>query len=179
MKKYKELLKIARESIKCKLKGEIIKLTNEIKEEYSKKQACFVTLTINNELRGCIGSLEAHQELWKDIINNSMNAAFNDPRFPPLNKNEFDNINIEISILSIPKKLNYKSSEDLLKKINNKMGLILQKSFYSSTFLPQVWKQIPKKIDFLEHLSIKAGLKKDDWKSSNFLFYKVKSIKEK
>lgn len=175
---YKDLLKLSRETIKSKLDGKKLIINEEIKKKYSKKQACFVTLTINNELRGCIGSLESYQELWKDVIDNSINAAFNDPRFNPLDKNELKNVNIEISILSVAKKLNFKTPEDLLKKIDMKMGLILKKGFYSSTFLPQVWEQIPEKINFLEHLSLKAGLTKDDWKSSNFWFYRVESIKE-
>ena len=175
---YKDLLKLARETIKSKLNSEKLIINENIKKKYAKYQACFITLTMNNELRGCIGSLEAHQELWKDIIDNSINAAFNDPRFNPLDKNELNKINIEISILSVPEKLNYKNPENLLKKINNKMGIILKKDFSSSTFLPQVWKQIPEKVDFLENLSLKAGLGKNDWKTSNFLFYRVKSIKE-
>jgi uncharacterized protein len=178
MKKYKELLEIAREAIRCRLDGDVIRLTEEIKERYSEKQACFVTLTENNELRGCIGSLEAHQELWKDVVDNAMNAGFSDPRFPPLDKTEFNNIKIEVSILSIPEKLDYKDQKDLLKKIDKKMGIILRKGFYSATFLPQVWEQIPEKIDFLEHLSRKAGLNKDTWKDCEVLFYRVESVKE-
>jgi AmmeMemoRadiSam system protein A len=178
MKKYIDLLKLAREAIKCRLEESVIKISEKIKKKYSKKQACFVTLTKNNDLRGCIGSLDAHQELWKNIINNAINAGFNDSRFPSLDKNELNKIRIEISILSVPEKIDYKNKEDLLKKINNKIGIILKKGSYCSTFLPQVWEQIPEKTDFLEHLSIKAGLKKDDWKDSEFWFYRVKSIKE-
>lgn len=175
---YKDLLKLARETIKCRLNNTKLIIEECIKEKYSKKQACFVTLTINNELRGCIGSLESHEELWKDVIDNSINAAFNDPRFPSINKNELNKINIEISVISAAEKINYKNPDDLLEKIDNKMGIILKKGPYSSTFLPQVWQQLPKKIDFFEHLSIKAGLGKNDWKNANFLFYRVESIKE-
>jgi len=173
----KELLKLARDAIKCKLEDKDLIISKNIKKKYSKKQACFVTLLINNKLRGCIGTLEAKKELYRDVIDNSVYAAFNDPRFPPLKKIELANIKIEISILSIPKKLDWTDEKDLFKKIN-KMGIILKKGFYSSTFLPQVWEQLPDKLDFLENLSIKAGLSKDSWKDSEFWFYKVKSIKE-
>lgn len=171
-----ELLELSYNTIGSFLENKKLNIPNEIIKKYCKKQACFVTITINDELRGCIGSLEPIQELYKDIIENSINAAFRDPRFPGLSKEEFDEIKIEISILSIPKKLEFKDSDDLLKKINNKMGLILKKGSYQSTFLPQVWEQLPDKIQFLEHLSQKAGLPKDTWKSSEFLYYTVEKI---
>jgi len=174
----KELLKLARDAIKCKLENKDLVVSENIKKKYAEHQACFVSLSINNKLRGCIGTLEAKKELYKDVIDNSIHAAFSDPRFPPLKNSELANIKIEISILSIPRKLDWTDEKDLLKKINKKMGIILKKGFYSSTFLPQVWEQLPDKVDFLENLSIKAGLSKDSWKDSEFWFYKVKSIKE-
>jgi len=176
---YNELLKLARDAIKCELNRDKVKVNEEVKKKYCNKGACFVTLTINGELRGCIGSLQAHQELWRDIIDNSNNAAFNDPRFLPLSKNELDKTKIEISVLTTPKKLEYKDEKDLLDKIDKKMGLILKKGFCQSTFLPQVWEQIPDKIEFLEYLSRKAGLSKNDWKDCEVWFYRVEKIKEK
>ena len=79
-----------------------------------------------------------------------------------------------------PKKLNFKNPDELLKKINNLMGIILEKGGYTVTFLPQVWEQIPDKIKFLEELSLKAGLSKDSWKSpsAEFFYYKVKAYSE-
>lgn len=149
------------------------------KKKYSKEQACFVTLTKSGDLRGCIGSLEAHQILWKDVQERAVDAAVNDPRFLPLSQDELKKIKIEVSILSVPKKLEFKSPDDLLNKLNRKMGLILQKGIYSSTFLPQVWEEISGKKEFLEHLSMKAGLSKDSWKTSEFWFYTVDAEKEK
>ncbi|MDP2924900.1 MAG: AmmeMemoRadiSam system protein A [Nanoarchaeota archaeon] len=175
---YKPLLNLARETIKAKLNKEQVVATEDIKENFNKKQACFVTLTEEGELRGCIGSIEAHQELWKDVIDNSINAAFGDPRFEALEEGELPKIKIEISILSVPQKLEFINSEDLLKKIDNKMGIILRKGYYGATFLPQVWEEIPEKIEFLEHLSRKAGLSKDDWKTAGYRFYRVESCKE-
>lgn len=173
-----ELLKLARECLKCRFNGEELEVSEEIKKKYSKKQACFVTLTEYGELRGCIGSLGAHQELWKDVIDNAINAGFNDFRFIPLSENELNKIKIEISVLSQPEKLEYKNPDDLLKKLDKKMGIILKKSGRSATFLPQVWEQISDKKDFLEHLSQKAGLSRNDWKSADFQFYRVESVKE-
>ena len=146
---------------------------HKTKQKFKDKKACFVTLTKNNELRGCIGCLEAKKELWQEVQENAINAAFHDSRFLPLEKNELNKIKIEVSVLSKPKKLEYKDEKDLLKKINNKMGIILKKNPCSSTFLPQVWKPLPDKIKFLEHLSLKAGLNKDGWKNAEIWFYKV------
>jgi AmmeMemoRadiSam system protein A len=176
MEQYKELLKLAREAINAKLDGGKLSISEEIKKKYSEEQACFVTITINSELRGCIGSLEAHQELYRDVIDNAFNAAFNDPRFKPLDKSELSKIKIEISVLSEPKKLGI--GEDVFNKIDNKMGLILRKDFYTSTFLPQVWEQIPDKKEFLEQLSRKAGMGREDWKRANLWYYRVESVKE-
>jgi len=176
MQKYIELLKLARNAIESKLNNKNLVVKDNIKKKYSKEQACFVTLTINNELRGCIGSLEAREELWKDVEDNAVNAAFNDPRFNPLDKNQLNIIKIEISILSTPKKLGI--GKEIYDKIDNKMGIILKKGFYSSTFLPQVWEQIPSKKEFLEELSFKAGLGKDDWKNAELSFYRIESVKE-
>lgn len=173
-----DLLKLARETIKCKLENKTVFIPEELKKKYAGYQACFVTLTIENKLRGCIGTLKPIKELYKDVIDNAIQSAFNDPRFPPLKKTDLNRIKIEISILSIPKKLDYEDEKDLLKKINKKMGIILKNGFYSSTFLPQVWEQLQEKTSFLEHLGVKAGLSKDSWKTSEFWFYTVKSIKE-
>ena len=119
------------------------------------------------------------QELYRDVAENAVHAAFDDYRFSPLNKNELSRIKIEISVLSIPKKMEFRNEKELLEKINKNMGIILKKGFNSATFLPQVWEELPDKEDFLEHLSQKAGLSKDAWKNSEIYYYIVKSIKEK
>ena len=176
--KMKELLKLARKAIEAEIDNRDVKVNEEIKKKYKQKQACFVTLTKNNQLRGCIGSLETKLPLWEDIVENAINAAFNDFRFQPVRKIELKNIKIEISILSQPKRLEYESPQDLLNKINKKMGIILKKDFHQATFLPQVWKQLTNKIGFLEQLSMKAGLDKDAWKSAEIFYYTVNIKRE-
>jgi AmmeMemoRadiSam system protein A len=168
-----KLTQLARETIKSKLEGKQLEVSDETKKKYSKKQACFVTLTKNANLRGCIGSLEPRQELWKDVQSNAVNAGFNDPRFPPLIKEELKDLKIEVSVLSVPEKLECRDEKDLLKKLNKNMGIVLKKGFNSSTFLPQVWEELSDKIEFLEHLSMKAGLSRDDWKDADFWYYTV------
>jgi len=167
------LAQLARKTLEFYFENKSFKPDEQTKKKYNQKQACFVTLEKNNQLRGCIGCLEARQELWEEVQENAINSAFNDFRFSQLTKKELKKIKIEVSILTKPKKINYKDEKDLLEKINNKMGIILKKDFNSATFLPQVWGQIPDKTEFLEHLSLKAGLNKGDWKTSEIWFYEV------
>jgi len=174
----KELLKLARLTLEKTFKGEEFLVPESILRKYSMHKACFVTLTKNGQLRGCIGTLSPQKPLYKDVIDNVQNAAFHDPRFPPLKREELSAIKIEISILSRPEKIEYDSENELLSQINNQMGIILRKGVASATFLPQVWDEISNKRSFLENLSIKAGLKTDAWKTSQIWYYKVESARE-
>ncbi len=125
------------------------------------KGAVFVTLNnrSNHALRGCIGSLAAHRELYADVIDNAVSAAMHDPRFLPLSKNEFDNISVEVSLLSEPKELTYKDTEDLKNKIRpNIDGVVLKYGGRQATFLPQVWEELNDFYEFFAHLCQKAGL---------------------
>ena len=120
--------------------------------------ACFVTLTHNKELRGCIGSIIAHRNLLDDIIGNALSAAFKDPRFQPLHVSELSSLHLEVSLLTTPEILEYSDFDDLCKKITpHKDGLILKDAYHQGTFLPQVWEQLPLVQQFLEHLAYKAG----------------------
>lgn len=168
------LCQLARKTIEAYFKEEEFTPDEKTKEKFSEKKACFVTLNKKNKLRGCIGCLEARQELWKEIQEMALNAAFHDPRFNPLREEELKEVKIEVSVLGKPKIINYKDEKDLLKKVNKNMGIILRKGCYSATFLPQVWEQIPDKVEFLEHLSIKAGFLKNEWKTADIFYYSVK-----
>ncbi|MBR9704403.1 AmmeMemoRadiSam system protein A [Candidatus Pacearchaeota archaeon] len=176
MEKYRELLKLARDSIGSKLDGSDLVVLDEIKKKFSEDGACFVTLTLNGDLRGCIGSLEAHQLLYLDIIDNAIGSAFRDPRFNPLTEEELGMIKIEVSVLTKPEKLGKGSL--VFDKIDKNMGIILKKGLCSSTFLPQVWEQISSKDEFLKHLSMKAGLDADSWKDAELWFYRVEKVCE-
>jgi AmmeMemoRadiSam system protein A len=132
------------------------------------KRGGFVTIHKSGSLRGCIGYILPVMELYRTVIENAYNAAYNDPRFPPLTRQELEEIDIEISILSVPKKLEYKGVDDLLGKLHpGKDGIIIKKGGYSATFLPQVWEQLPEKRDFLEHLCMKAGLSPREWETGS------------
>ncbi len=133
-------------------------------ESLREKRATFVTLHLDNRLRGCIGTLEAVRPLIQDIACNAWAAAFSDPRFPPLSRAEFDSIEIEISILSPPEPVEFRSEAELLRQIRPGVdGLILEDDGYRGTFLPNVWESLPEPQEFIQHLKQKAGLPANYW----------------
>lgn len=161
-----KLHNMARESIRHGLKYKQ-SLPIEI-DEYSsysqENRASFVTLTKNSQLRGCIGTLEAFQPLVKDVIDHAFAAAFQDPRFPSLQPQELDEIEIKISVLSPPEPMIVKMEVELLQQIRPDIdGLILQDDLYKATFLPSVWEQLPNPEDFIAYLKRKAGLRANYW----------------
>ncbi|MDR2379200.1 MAG: AmmeMemoRadiSam system protein A [Bifidobacteriaceae bacterium] len=126
--------------------------------------AAFVTLTQGGDLRGCIGSLEAHRPLGLDVQSNAIDAAFGDPRFPPLAARELERTAIEVSVLSPPVPLEFADRDDLARRLRPGVdGLILQAAGRRGTFLPQVWEQLPTPELFLSHLVRKAGLPSRYW----------------
>lgn len=126
--------------------------------------ATFVTLTEHNRLRGCIGTLEAIHPLIESVSRNGFSAAFRDPRFEPLQRSEFKNISIEISILSTAEDVEADSEEMLLNSlVPGQDGLIIQEGIHQATFLPSVWEQLPQPKQFLTQLKLKAGLAADYW----------------
>ena len=179
----KFLIKVARNAIQAELFGKGLKRTSleELPEELKRPGAAFVTITKNGQLRGCIGHLVAREPLIRSVEDNAIAAAFEDPRFFPLGKDEFKDIKIEVSVLTEPKPLKYKDADDLLSKLKPGIdGVIIKKGPYTATFLPQVWEQIPNKELFLEHLCLKAGLPSDEWKKGDLevFIYKVQAFEE-
>lgn len=155
--------------------------SNDVPQKFEKQRATFVTLTKKGNLRGCMGRLIASRPIYKDIINNTYAAAFEDPRFPQLKKEELKEIKIEISLLSEPKKLNYKNTTELIKKLGkDKPGVILKRDFYSATYLPQVWDTLTEVESFLTSLCEKAGLEPDTWEKEKIEIqtYEVVSMEE-
>jgi hypothetical protein len=125
-------------------------------------RASFVTLTLAERLRGCIGSLEAHRPLGEDVASNARSAALRDPRFPPLTPAEFDRVSVEVSVLSAPVLLPFGDHDELVAQLRPGVdGLILACEGRRGTFLPQVWEQLPEPEAFLAHLKQKAGLPPD------------------
>ncbi len=149
---------------------------------FEARMGTFVTLTMDKQLRGCIGNLAPDHTVRQGVQENALNAAFNDPRFPALSPDEFEKVRIEISLLTVPVKLEYNNPDELLDSLTPGVdGLIIRKGMHSSTFLPQVWEQLPDKQSFLGHLCLKAGLPPDEWKKGELAVhaYRVQSFEEK
>jgi len=177
------LLRLARESIRYGLEsGKPLMLDiSSLPESLQQTRASFVTLHKHGQLRGCIGSIIPTRPLALDVSHNAFAAAFQDPRFPPVQAHELDDLEIEISILSMPEPIEFSSEDDLLEKIRPGIdGLILKEGPYSGTFLPSVWEQIPDKREFLRQLKRKAGLPADYWSPTIRVFrYTTDSFSEK
>jgi len=133
-------------------------------EWLEKPGATFVTLHLYGNLRGCIGSLEARRPLVDDVQSNALASAFRDPRFPPLRKEEFDDVVIEVSLLGKSEPIHFHDERDALAQLNpGKDGVIMEYGLHRATFLPQVWSQLPSPQKFLARLKEKAGLSADFW----------------
>jgi AmmeMemoRadiSam system protein A len=114
-------------------------------------------------------------------MENARNAALHDPRFPPVLPREIDRLEIEISVLTAPQPLIFASPEDLLQKLKpHQDGVVLRMGGRSATYLPQVWDQLPDKVDFLNHLAEKAGCASDAWRGpdTSVFIYHVEAFKE-
>ena len=126
--------------------------------------ATFVTLTQQGHLRGCIGSLEAHRRLEVDVAENALAAAFRDPRFSPLSREELAGIRIEVSLLSPATPMRFDSEADALTQLQPGVdGLILSCGGRRATFLPQVWESLPTPSQFMQQLKLKAGFPAEFW----------------
>ena len=178
----RRLLRLVRETIGNQL-GVIAGIDLDDLRDPLLQQPCgtFVTLKYQGSLRGCIGNLEPSEPIAESVRKNGLNAAFHDHRFSPLTPAEFDTVVLEISILSQPKKLDYTDPEELLKRLRPGIdGVILQVGGNRATFLPQVWSQLPEPEQFLTHLSQKAGLSGQAWRTRrpDIFCYQVQSFTE-
>ncbi len=177
------LLRLAREAMEHAVKGqeppflELGSLSPSLRAE----GASFITLTIRGTLRGCIGTLEPYQPLAQDVREHAVAAALQDPRFPPVTPGELQQIEIEVSRLTIPKNLEYADSADLLVRLRQNVdGVILRDGYRRATFLPQVWEKIPDKAEFLDNLCYKLGVPADTWRKKHLevLTYQVEEFHE-
>lgn len=168
------LLRLAREAMEDRVKGKKLPALdiNSLTPQLRENGASFVTLTVDAELRGCIGALEAYQPLAEDVREHAAAAALQDPRFPPVDESELSRIRLEVSRLTAPHLLEYSSGKELLVKLNPRVdGVILKDGFRRATFLPQVWSQIPNPADFLDHLCAKMGARKSLWRDTKLQVY--------
>ncbi|HEY0137149.1 MAG TPA: AmmeMemoRadiSam system protein A [Nannocystis sp.] len=126
--------------------------------------ACFVTLTQDGQLRGCIGNILPQGSLRDAIIRNAQSSALRDPRFRPLTRDELDHTRIEISLLSAMESIPADSEAALLAALRpGTDGLLLTARGRSAVFIPSVWEQLPDKREFLDHLRAKGHFPRDRW----------------
>lgn len=167
------LIRIARENIVTYLKGGEYVCTKELPEIFHEKLGVFVTLSINSNLRGCIGYPEPYMELIEGLLDVSVAAAVEDPRFNPISLEEFEKVKIEVSVLTKPQLVQVDSYEDYLNLLKvGRDGLIIENMYHRGLLLPQVPIEQNWNIEtFLENLCNKAGLYGDAWKDNNTKIY--------
>jgi AmmeMemoRadiSam system protein A len=161
------LLTLAREALEHGVRGQRLPEldTESLPAVLREEGASFVTLTLQGQLRGCIGALQASQPLAEDVREHAVAAALEDYRFPPVTAREVKDIEIEISRLSAPAPLEYATPDDLITKLRPGIdGVVLKDGFRRATFLPQVWEQLPEPPTFLDHLCQKMGAPHDLWR---------------
>ncbi len=161
-----QLLQLAHEVVAhgaltgCKLQVE----PGRFPDHLWKEAAAFITIRKQGSLRGCIGSIAAHQPLVLEVADKAYAAAFGDPRFLPVSMSETKDLSMQVSILSPLQELLCNSEDEALLKIRAGVdGLVLDLDGRRGTFLPSMWEQLPNKADFWGHLKIKAGLPMDFW----------------
>lgn len=159
------LHRLARASIERGLRGgELTVDARDYSATLQALRASFVTVHVRAQLRGCIGSLEPERPLVVDVVKNAYAAAFRDPRFSGLTPQEYEFLNLHISILSAPEPMKFESEEDLLRQLRPGVdGLVLSERRRRGTFLPAVWETLADPREFLRQLKHKAGLPQDYW----------------
>lgn len=167
----KALVTLARSAITAELDDSaVVQRPQILSEALEEKRGCFVTLHKKDKLRGCIGTIEPVRPLVDNVEENARHAAFKDPRFPALTADELPEIDLEVSVLTIPEILAYKDPFDLKQKlIPGSHGVIISKGWHSATFLPQVWEQLPDPQTFLSHLCRKAGMDTNCWQHEDVI----------
>lgn len=177
------LLRIARQALAGAVMGQPMSRVNlaELPTRLNEPGASFVTLTIHGLLRGCVGTLEAYQSLAEDVQEHAIAAGLQDYRFPPVQAEELNQIEIEVSRLSEPRPLSYATPQELLQRLRPGVdGVVLRDGMRRATFLPQVWEKLPDPAEFLEHLCAKMGADPDLWKRKKLevLVYQVEEFHE-
>ena len=160
------LIDVARRSIEHGLAHgrPLTVVPSEYHRDLKAVRASFVTLQKSGQLRGCIGHLEAVQPVIVDVTENAFAAAFRDPRFSPLTEAEWPDVEVHLSLLTVPEPLQFRDEADLVSQIQpGEDGLILQDGPNRGTFLPSVWESLPDPVDFLVQLKYKAGLAANHW----------------
>ncbi|MCM2324986.1 MAG: TIGR00296 family protein [Candidatus Woesearchaeota archaeon] len=167
----KALVRLAREAISTYFSRKHIDMDSY--KGYGEKQGVFVTLSLYGKLRGCIGFPEPVYPLNRAVVEAARAAAFKDSRFAPLTPLEFEDVTIEVSVLSVPLLIEVDEPADYMARfIIGKHGLVIKKDYHYGLLLPQVFLEYgctPK--EALEMVCEKAGLHQDDWKEEGIEIY--------
>jgi len=156
----KFLLKLARTTIENYLKNKTKDYPEIDNDKFRQERGVFVTLHNHGQLRGCIGYPLPIKPLYQGIVDNAISASTEDYRFNPVTLDELKEIDIEISILTVPEEI-----DDYKKIVIGKHGIIITKGFSRGLLLPQV--PIEQGWNLEEYISygcMKAGLPSDEWK---------------
>lgn len=174
----KFLVELARKSLETYIKeGKTIKVPDDISPKLEEERGAFVTLTRDDDLRGCIGYPEPAKPLAQAVIEVAISAATGDPRFPPVTAAELETIQVEVSVLTRPELVEVQKPADYLEKIEvGRDGLIVEKGMYRGLLLPQVPLEWNWDIeDFLANTCMKAGLSPDCWLDEGVKIYSFQS----
>ncbi|MDK2979790.1 MAG: uncharacterized protein PWQ55_137 [Chloroflexota bacterium] len=177
------LLRLARETIELTAARQALPGLDpaEYSPDLQRDGACFVTITIDEQLRGCIGALEAYQPLVLDVQEHAAAAASEDYRFPRVRPEEVPLLATEISRLTPTRPLDYTDAQDLIDKLRPGVdGVLIRDGGRRATFLPQVWEKLPDAHDFMAHLCAKMGAPADYWqhRKLDVSIYQVEEFKE-
>jgi AmmeMemoRadiSam system protein A len=161
----KQLLEFARLALETKLMNkEFVPDFTVLKDDCFEKKGVYVVFIEDNYLRAVSGYVEPLKYIYQGVIENSINAGFYSKKYKPITKLDLSRLVIEVSLLTEPKKLEYSTKEDILSKIDSRMGLLIKEGMQKTVFLPTMWKMYPDKEDFLDHLCYDAGLQEATWK---------------
>ncbi len=161
-----ELLGVARETVERGIRGEgrWRPDSDRYRDALRVERACFVTLHLDGRLRGCVGSLTPREPLVVETARSAHGAAFSDPRFPAVARDEAGRLHYHISVLSAAEPLCFGCESELLAQLRPGVdGLILREGTRTGTFLPQVWRMFESPAEFIEQLRLKAGLPAKHW----------------
>ena len=172
------MVKLARNAVKKYLETNIKVIDNEFNSKFTAKAGAFVTINKQNSLRGCIGYPLPIKKLSNAIIDAAIAAATEDPRFPPVNLDEIDQIIFEVTVLSPPVEINVETYQDYLSMIKvGRDGLIVESGYKSGLLLPQVPIEYKWNVkEFLEHTCEKAGLDKHAWMDNDTRISKFEGV---
>jgi AmmeMemoRadiSam system protein A len=160
------LLDIVESTVRCYLdKLPLPQLVlSEFPQSLQQLGACFVTLHVNGQLQGCIGTTSESSPLVLEVQRKAWASACQDSRFAPLQKHQASGLEIEVSVLSTPIALEVTTEQELLDVLRHKhCGVILEDAYHHALFLPQVWEQLPTPSEFVTHLKLKGGWTQHYW----------------